>query len=93
MGHAPGQDADGLHFLRLAQLLFQPFAHGDVAHHGQQEHVGRQVDARQADLGVERRAVGPAMDPFKELGIPGVRGQDLFPGFVPRIAAVRLQGR
>ena len=70
MGHASGQDADGFHFLRLAQLFFQFLALGNVAHHGQQKDrpATRLIRVRLTSAS-KAGAVDAAMPPFEKLGV------------------------
>ena len=57
MGHAAGQIADRLHFLRLAQLFLDGFAVGDVPHRGDHNRILADAILVQTDLNREFAAV------------------------------------
>ena len=85
MGDAAGQHAQALQLLGVEQaaleleaLLLGPPALGDVAHDGQQVRPRAQLDAGEADLGVEGRAVRARVEPLEDLVLAGQGGPRIF---------------
>ena len=71
--HAPGEQADGLHLLRLAQLLFEPLPRGRVLHHGDPLE-GRAVGAaNEVNGGLHDDGVA-GLGEERQLALPGALG-------------------
>ena len=81
------------HLLRFQALFFGLLTLGDIPDDSQHDRLAINLDAVEADLGIEQGAVELAVPPLEPLGAARPGQLDFFEGLLPGLLAIGLNRR